>query len=432
MADKKSVFNWQFFIGFILVVSGGLFLADQFLEIQIMRNFWPLLVVLLGLTFFIGMILARRRGAWLAIPGAVITITGIILYVHNTFDLWVTWTYAWALLISAVGIGMLIMNIYLKRRGLQTAAGWVIGVGLVLFVLFGIFFEVIMDLAGLSNNSGVFLGSGLVLLGLFVVLSRFLFSTKPKKPVVEKKPVKPKKSVAEKVEVEPSAPISEESLKEETTVPLEEGIAFTQLTFDAAGELFIEQGDACTLRIEGDQDLIDKVKTETADETLSITFQSDENGVKKLKWIGKESKVQYFVTVISLNGLTLSGVGNIHAENLSGGSLSLLHSGEGRLILKGLEYQELQISLEGLGEILLDGKVQSQDVDLSGLGTYNAEDLQTREANVTLSGAGTARVWVEEELNATLTGAGNILYKGQPALEKSITGLGTIKPLETD
>jgi hypothetical protein len=110
----------------------------------------------------------------------------------------------------------------------------------------------------------------------------------------------------------------------------------------------------------------------------------------------------------------------------------ILHSGEGRLILNEIMYQDLNISLEGLGEILLEGEVQSQDVDLSGLGTFKAEDLRSREANVTVSGAGTARIWAEEELNATLTGAGSILYKGQPVVKKSITGLGTIIPLEAE
>jgi hypothetical protein len=437
MTDQKPVFNWQFFLGFILVAAGGLFLADQFLEIQIMRNFWPLLVVLFGLMFFVMMILARRRGAWLAIPGAVITIAGIILYVHNTFDLWVTWTYAWALLISAVGIGMLIMNAYLKRGGLRTAAGWVIGIGLVLFVIFGIFFEIIMDLAGLSVNSGVFLGSGLVLLGLFVVLSRLIFSTKPKKTITDKRPLEPKKEVAKEVEAEsplPAAdqPLRTDELKKETMISLDEGVEFTQMIFDAAGDVFIDQGSICTLRAEGDQDLIDQVKTEVEEDTLSIIFETEEQGLKKLKWIGEESKIKYFITLKSLGDLTLSGAGNVHADTLSGESLRILHSGEGRLILKGLNYQELQVSMEGLGEIFLEGEVQSQDVDLSGLGTIKAEDLRSRESNVTVSGAGTARVWAEEELNATLTGAGSILYKGQPEIEKSIRGLGHIKPLETE
>jgi len=185
MAKKGSVFNWQLFLGFVLIVTGGLFLADQLLDGNIMRTFWPLLVVLFGLTFLFGLILAGRTGAWLAIPGALITTLGLLLFFQNWTDLWATWTYAWALLLTAVGFGMLIMNIYLKRLGLRRAAGVVIGIGLFLFVIFGVFFEVILKISGKDINASLFLGGGLVLLGLFVIFSRLLFAKKRKPEPVQ-------------------------------------------------------------------------------------------------------------------------------------------------------------------------------------------------------------------------------------------------------
>jgi len=71
MAKHKSFFNWQIYLGFVLVVTGGLFLADQLLSVVIMAYFWPLIIVLFGVTFFGGMLAARRKGAGLAIPGTV-------------------------------------------------------------------------------------------------------------------------------------------------------------------------------------------------------------------------------------------------------------------------------------------------------------------------------------------------------------------------
>jgi hypothetical protein len=150
-----------------------------------MAYFWPLLIVFFGLTFFIGMLVAGRKGAGLAIPGAVITTLGTLLFIQNTFDLWGTWTYAWALLTSAVGLGMLIMNGYLKREGLRRAAGVVIGIGLISFVVFGVLFEVILNISGANIYSGVFLGTGLILLGLFVVFSRPLFAKRKSVEAVE-------------------------------------------------------------------------------------------------------------------------------------------------------------------------------------------------------------------------------------------------------
>ena len=424
MNNRKSVFNWQLFIGFVFVVTGGLFLADQFLEVELMRNYWPLLIVLFGLMFFLSMVLVRRHGAWLAIPGAVITTAGIILFIHNTFDLWVTWTYAWALLISAVGLGMLIMNIYLKRDGLRKASGWVIGVGLTLFVIFGILFEMILNMAGSSVNSGVFLGSGLVLLGLFIVFSKWIFSDKTRKAVKESA-AEPPQAVSQE-EPQPST----EDEPEEGVTPRED-LEFSKLIFDGAGDVFIEQGSTCDWTVEGDPELVEMIKGEVIDDTLLLKLQSDQEGLRKVRSILEESQLRFHVRVKSLSGLTLSGAGSIHADLLTGENLDILHAGEGQLILNGLGYQTLQVALQGLGEVALSGDVQNQDVDLTGFGTYKAENLKTQKANVTLTGAGKARIWVEGELNASLDGAGSILYKGEPAVEKTVTGLGSVKPLET-
>jgi len=185
MTEKRKVFNWQFYFGLVLIVTGGLFLADQFMAVNIMSFFWPLLIIFFGVTFFIGMVFAGKRGAGLAIPGTIITTIGLLLFFQNTFKIWVTWAYAWGLLISAVGLGLLIMNFYLKQINLRRVAGLLIGIGLLLFVIFGVLFEVILDISGTNLNSGLFLGGGLVALGLFVIFSRPLFSRKRKQQAVE-------------------------------------------------------------------------------------------------------------------------------------------------------------------------------------------------------------------------------------------------------
>ena len=164
MTEHKTTFNWQLYVGFILIAAGGLFLADQLLpDLDLMEKFWPLLIVLFGITLFLGMLVARRRAAGLAIPGTVITALGLLFFVQNLFDLWETWAYAWALLISAVGVGMLIMNLYIKRLALRRVAGLILGICLLLFVVFGILFELVFFSSRMDTASGLFLGTGLVL-----------------------------------------------------------------------------------------------------------------------------------------------------------------------------------------------------------------------------------------------------------------------------
>lgn len=240
MEKKKSALNWQWVLGFMLVVTGGLFLADQFLEVEIMRQFWPLLIAFFGLMFLVAMLVAGKKAAWLAIPACFLITLGLLFFIQNTFDLWATWTYAWGLLISAVGLGLLIMNIYYKKLGLRRGAGVVIGVGLLLFVIFGILFQIILKITGMDLESGIFLGSGLVLLGLFVIFSGPIFTEKVKPEVIEPTedvvtPVEVPAAVAEEV------PAPEEEPEPEEAPQLVEEPIFVEETVSEEPPAFVEE-----------------------------------------------------------------------------------------------------------------------------------------------------------------------------------------------
>jgi hypothetical protein len=423
MAKHKSFFNWQIYLGFVLVVTGGLFLADQLLSVVIMAYFWPLIIVLFGITFFVGMLAARRKGAGLAIPGTVVTVIGLLLFIQNILNLWVTWAYAWTLLISATGLGILIMNIYLKRDSLRRIGGMIMGLGLTLFVIFGVLFELILDIAGTNINSGVFLGGGLVLLGLFLIFSRPLFARAIKAPVRGRsQPNQAMNTTDPNMEETPVA-------GELASYSFSEEAEFNSLNFKGIGEVFLFQGDICKLQMEGDQERLEKVTAEVNDGILTITYPSDLANWTDVKWTDNEQRLRFYVTLKDLTSLDLAGAGYIRADKLQGENLSLAHSGAGMITLKGLRYRELDVCHSGLGEIELEGEAQIQNVDLTGAGGYQAENLRTQTANVSLVGEGSARIWVEADLNANISGAGSIEVQGAPNVEETNSGLGKIKLL---
>ncbi|MFN8630872.1 MAG: hypothetical protein U0838_11300 [Chloroflexota bacterium] len=136
--------------GVILVVVGGLFLALRLGNITLGPNAWPLWLVVPGLAMLIGsLFIPSRGGLGLAIPGAILAIIGGILWVQETYDLYATWAYAWALVApTGPGVAMLLYGIVrgdgdLARDGLGTTL-----TGLGLFVGFGIFFEGVVGISG--------------------------------------------------------------------------------------------------------------------------------------------------------------------------------------------------------------------------------------------------------------------------------------------
>jgi hypothetical protein len=67
------------------------------------------------------------------------------------------------------------------------------------------------------------------------------------------------------------------------------------------------------------------------------------------------------------------------------------------------------------------------DLSLSGVGSFNGEDLKVKQAKVRNKGVGSAVVNVSEQLDASISGLGSIEYIGSPQVTESVKGLGEIK-----
>lgn len=67
------------------------------------------------------------------------------------------------------------------------------------------------------------------------------------------------------------------------------------------------------------------------------------------------------------------------------------------------------------------------DLSLSGVGSFQGEQLKTKQAKIHHDGLGSAVINVSEQLDATLTGVGSVEYIGSPQVRESMQGVGKIK-----
>lgn len=187
--------------GVLLILLGAAFLALQFFEIRFWSDWWPTAIMGVGLLFFIAMLVSGKAGGPLAIPGSVITMVGLILLFHNTFGFWETWAYAWTLIIFAAGIGISIFGRFTGQEKVSQSGGVVARLGLVLFFIFAIFFELFVGLSGLFDGSSILWPTLLILFGFYLLLARSgLFAAlfarrKPAEPVLPAEPIPPHGSV---------------------------------------------------------------------------------------------------------------------------------------------------------------------------------------------------------------------------------------------
>lgn len=164
-------------VGAILLVVGVLALVARSVGFDAFGLGWPLFVIVPGLLLFAFAVATRGpAGMAMAVPGGIVTMVGLVLAFQNTTDLWATWAYAWALVApGGVGLGLLAYGLVTGERDAVRSGLPVLGVGLALFLGFGIFFEGVLGLNGMAFvGAETLLAGGLVVLGLVILASGFL------------------------------------------------------------------------------------------------------------------------------------------------------------------------------------------------------------------------------------------------------------------
>jgi hypothetical protein len=145
-------------------------------EVDIGSVLWPLWIVVPGVAMLIAsFFIPPKGGVGLAIPGAIVTMVGIILWVQATYDLYATWAYAWALVApTGVGLGMLLYGVVHRDGELVGDGARTTLVGLGLFLGFALFFEGVVGLSGtpIANLDQV-LPYAIIGLGILLVVLSF-------------------------------------------------------------------------------------------------------------------------------------------------------------------------------------------------------------------------------------------------------------------
>jgi hypothetical protein len=159
--------------GALLIAFGLLSLASQlFRDLVNWSTLWPFIVIIFGGLFFAGMFVGGRSVSGLAIPGSIITGIGLLLLLQNLTSHWESWAYAWTLIVFFVGVGIWVMGSYGGDDGQKTAGFRVMRTGIILFVVFGAFFEMVFSLALPSGFRGLLFPALLILLGIYLIVNR--------------------------------------------------------------------------------------------------------------------------------------------------------------------------------------------------------------------------------------------------------------------
>jgi len=216
-----------------------------------------------------------------------------------------------------------------------------------------------------------------------------------------------------------------------STVKAEEQIRdvsiFSKVSLRIAAKVHLTQGSGQTVRVEAKASVMDEIITEVKDDELIIRF----SGKTLFKRNFNPGKIEIFITVPEVDGLAVSGSGDILSDELQARILDLAVSGSGNIEIDKLDSKKLKASISGSGNIKLNGNGVADElsVAISGSGNFNGLGFEANQVNVKTSGSGNCTITSNGAIKARIAGSGSVLYKGGASVDATIAGSGHVKEL---
>ncbi len=187
--------------------------------------------------------------------------------------------------------------------------------------------------------------------------------------------------------------------KERSTEP------FTGVRVSSGIDVYLSQGDQTSMAVEADENLHEYIITEVNNGILHV--YSDVN-------IREAERKRVYVTTKEINSLATSSAGDLIGETpVKTDNLKLSASSAGDIKVE-VNARDVEIDISSSGDITLSGEADVLNADLSSAGDLNAYSFKVKEADISVSSAGDADVYVTDKLTARASSAGDINYQGDP------------------
>lgn len=220
--------------------------------------------------------------------------------------------------------------------------------------------------------------------------------------------------------------------------------SFTKVNFRFPGKLYLKQGSPQKVEIEGDKDVLKEVETKVEGSKLTIGKEG-----KGFDWkFGSDDKITVYITVPDIEAVSVGGSGDIIGQGkITGNDIDLSVSGSGSLQLDVDAKGEIEANVSGSGDIDLKGKCRSIESAVSGSGKVILTAAVSERVDFAVSGSGkieangsaeSAKVSISgsgrviaadmevKRCQVRISGSGNVEINVKDELDASIAGSGSV------
>lgn len=196
------------------------------------------------------------------------------------------------------------------------------------------------------------------------------------------------------------------------------GTAPTGIVLAGPDSLIVTRGDALSVDVDGDPEIVEAMRFELEDGTLAVMRE-------KGAW-NSRGKATVRVTLPTLSKMTLAGSGTIDAEAMTGNSAVTI-AGSGTAKLARIDAEDLDVTIAGSGTFTGAGVSQKLNLTLAGSGSAAMARLDTGAADVTVAGSGDAAFASDGAVKATIMGSGEVAVTGNATCSVKSMGSGTLR-----
>ncbi|GAB3466549.1 hypothetical protein GCM10027321_32750 [Massilia terrae] len=228
------------------------------------------------------------------------------------------------------------------------------------------------------------------------------------------------------------------------TRPLDPHIV--RVKVDGIVEVVVRQGSPAAMTVRGDRNWIARTSTSQRGDTLNIGTEARAGALHERFMMRESSQLRVELTLPALREVSADSIGTTTVVGFEGDELDLSHEGAGQMVvqcnykrvsaklggigsmvIKGLSSEGVDLDVSGAGSVSLVGRSKWLRADLGGIGGLNAQQFAVDNVDLELSGLGNAIVTAHQNANLNLSGMGSVTVYGKPANRKLvIEGLGKV------
>jgi phage shock protein PspC (stress-responsive transcriptional regulator) len=198
---------------------------------------------------------------------------------------------------------------------------------------------------------------------------------------------------------------------------------FKEVSVSGAHHVKIRPGNSFSITARGNKD--DVQNLEITQDGNDLRIRSKRKGGFRLSFLN-QNPVLITIEMPELTELDLSGAVKVDAAGFTTNKFRVTGSGAVESAL-AIRTKELNLDMTGACVTTLAGSAEEFKIDASGACQVLATNLRAINAEVDLSGACNAGVFVTNQLQADVSGPSQLTYKGKPkSVESDESGMGSV------